>query len=509
MSRAVIIGGSVAGLASALTLTELGYQVEILERAAAAPPQTVEDAARDWSRPTVPQAVHSHAFSSLGVNLLYRRAPQIYAALVAAGAVEIDLGAAKPPMLTDRSGRPEDEELRMLGCRRSTFELVLRREVLKLAGVSVRTGATVRGLELAPGAPPRITGVRLAGGEVVQADIVVDCSGRRSASGKWLAEAGVPVAADEAESCDITYYTRYYQMLTDVPPGPLNRGFGAGGLWNHYTAVLFLGDAGTFSISIGVLPEDAPMKALRHEPAFTAALRATPLLAGWVAPGASEPISPVYAMGGLDNCIRGVATTRQTPVLGLFHVGDAAGTTNPSYGRGVSLALAHAYELADTLRQHPEVSLEQATEMARRTERLLLPWYAEARQNDNGRARLWRATLAGIVPPQPPDGMVTFGTAVEAAATDAFVWRRLVRVMMSLAGPATLYADDEVRQHIAAARASGGGFQIPGPDREELVATVADATRGPFPVRTDGAGDAGPQIEDAADPRTVPHARAS
>ncbi len=62
--------------------------------------------------------------------------------------------------------------------------------------------------------------------------------------------------------------------------------------------------ANTFSISLGVLPDDKPMKALREADAFTAAIRATPLLAGWVAPGNSEPISPVYAMGGLDNSAR-------------------------------------------------------------------------------------------------------------------------------------------------------------------------------------------------------------
>src|SRR5215475_18532 len=412
MSTAVVIGGSVSGLATALALSDAGHQVRILERHGTPPPDTIEGAHSDWNRPTVPQAVHSHAFASLGCKLIRDKAPDVYAALVGAGAAEIRLGERMPPTLSDRSPQPGDEDLLMLGCRRSTFELVLRQQVVRRPGVRVELDSTVRGLELSRTGTSRVTGVRTDDGRVVEGDLVVDASGRRTAASRWLSDVGLPFADPITDSAEITYYTRFYRLLADVPPGPLNRGFGAGGLWSHYTAVLFIGDNGTFSISIGVLPDDAAMKALRFEPAFTAALRATPLLAPWVAPGASEPISKVHAMGGLDNSLRRQGGA--PPVAGFFTVGDSACTTNPAYGRGVSLALAHAYRLADVLAEHPDVTTEQAAVWSAETERLLAPWFAEAVQNDRGRAALWRSTVAGQQPAQPPPGVVTFG-AVAAA----------------------------------------------------------------------------------------------
>lgn len=477
MADIIIVGGSVSGLASALALTQAGHSVQILEREAADPPQTVAQAHSAWPRPTVPQAVHSHAFGSLGVGLLRDRAPEIYQALVDAGATQISLGERMPPSLTDRTPEPGDEELRMLGCRRSTFELILRQQVLARPGVRLHQGVTIRGLEMAAGGQPRVTGVRTAKGNVWRGDLVIDATGRRSAFGDWLADAAVPVAEDRLEDCEITYYTRFYRLLAPQPPGPLNRGFGAGWLWDFYTAVLFLGDNQTFSISIGVLPEDKEAKLLRVADAFTAALRATPLLAPWVEAGISEPISEVHAMGGLDNSLRGFGTAPEQPVPGLVRVGDSVCTTNPAYGRGVSLALAHAYELAEVLAAYPEPSQQQAAEAAAATSRLMSPWWTDSTSSDRGRAAMWRAALHGGRPPAPPDGVVTFGAAAAAAATDPFVWRRMVRVMMSLSPPATLYGDEEIRLRVGKALASqnGHGGGMPGPTREQFVAAITAA----------------------------------
>lgn len=472
--RILIIGGSVVGLGAAIALADSGHQVEILERAAEPFPSTVDEAF-GRQRPTVPQAMHSHAFASLGCNLLRDRARDVYDGLFAAGATEVNLADYHPPMLRDFERQPADEHLRMVISRRSTFELVLRERALARPNVSISVGATVRGLVLADDG--NVNGVRLADGSVVTGDLVVDATGRRSAADTWLAEAGLPVPNVTSESCKIVYYTRYYRMLTEQPPGPLNRGFGSGGLWDSYTAVLFLGDNRTFSISVGVLPEDAELKGLRHEAAFTAAVRATPMLAGWVARGNSEPISPVYAMGGLDNSIK-----ESMVVPGFVALGDAVCTTNPSYGRGVSLGLSHAYLLADHLAEHGSVDAEFATEFARRTQALVRPWYEEALANDRGRAGMWEATLHGQPMGRPPAGVVTFGTAVAASTGDAEVWRRVANVMMMLAKPAALYADQEIGQRIGRVLAGGPPMQLPGASREQLIAAVRAADQKPMAI---------------------------
>lgn len=470
--RIIAVGGSVTGLAAAAALSDQGHEVLVLEREAVEPPATLAEAADGWPRPTVPQAAHSHAFGSRGTNILREKLPDVYSALVEAGAGEVNLANFTPPTLGPVERVPSDDLLNMLTVRRSTFEWVLREQALGRSGVSVRTGATVRGL-LTDG--DRVTGVRLDDGTELTADLVLDASGRKTASAKWLDEAGLPVPEAQSESCRITYYTRYYRRLSPVPPGPLNRGFGAGGMWDSYTAVLFLGEGDTFSLSIGVLPDDKPMKGLRDEDAFTAAIRATPLLAGWVAPGNSEPISPVYAMGGLDNSSRFVDPGAARLAIGFYALGDAVCTTNPANGRGISLALAHVYALADLLAEHPTVDRGQAAKFAGITKGLLAPWLGEAIANDRGRAALWEAVAAGQRPQMPPPGVVHFGAAVAASTKDAEVWRRVAQVMMSLVSPAELYANEEMAGRIGAALAGGPPPQLPGASRADLVAAIAAA----------------------------------
>lgn len=469
MSEVVVIGGSVAGLAGAYTLAELGYGVTLVERDPQQPPDTVEAAHEEWRRPTVPQSVHSHAFGSLGTNLLSRRAPKIYEALLAAGARPIRIPDNPPPTILDFVPEDSDDDLNVLCCRRSTFELVLRKVVLAHPKVSLRAGATVRGLTVSGDGERRVTGVVLDDGTPVPADFVVDATGRRTQLDRWLADAGLPAMEVESSSADIIYYTRYYRMTASRPPGILNRGFGAGGTWDHYTAVLFLGDNDTFSISVGVLPEDTPLKNLRHEEAFTAAVKATPLLAPWVAPNASEPISTVFAMGGLDNTLRG-----GEPPAGLFTIGDSMCTTNPAYGRGVSLAIAMAFRLADTVAEHADDPAAASGEFARGLHAMLKPWHADAVMSDRGRAMMWRAAVSGAPVGGPPPGVVTFGMLTAAAASDQVVWRGVVRMMNLLTPPATLYGE-EIAGRVRKAHETGATFEFPGAGRDALVQAVTAA----------------------------------
>ncbi|WP_016905310.1 tryptophan 7-halogenase [Streptomyces xiaopingdaonensis] len=471
MPRALVIGGSVAGLVAALALADAGHEVGVVERDGDPVPENTGQAHESWRRPTVPQVHQSHAFGSLGTNILRTRMPAVYRRLVEAGAREIRLGEAMPPTLTDRTPQPGDEELRMLGSRRTTFELVLRQVVAEDSRIGLTPGATVDGLVVTESG--RVAGARLRDGTRLPADLVIDASGRRSHGAEWLAAEGIAQPRRTTHSADITYYTRYYQAHSPKPAGPLNRGFGAGGLWDHYTAVLFLGDNDTFTLSFGVLPEDTEAKALRRTEVFDAAVRATPLLAPWVDPEYATPISAVHSMGGLDNSLR-VHDEQTPPVPGYLPIGDAVCTTNPAYGRGVSLAIAHATALVDLLGDHPEPDEEQARAAAELARETFTPWFEDAVRNDAGRAGLWRATLAGNPPQKPPEGVLTFADLAEASGTDPVVWRRMVRSMMSLDDPAAMYGDEEIRLRVKQAAASPvPGF--PAPDRASFVETLRAA----------------------------------
>ncbi|MFD6966983.1 NAD(P)/FAD-dependent oxidoreductase [Streptomyces sp. NPDC059949] len=498
MATAVIAGAGIAGLAAALALEGTGHRVLLLDRAAEPPRGDIGPAADGWVRPTVPQGVHSHTLTSLGVRVLRERAPHVLEAALAAGAELLDLTEALPSGAAGAAPEPGDEELVALGCRRTALELVLYRAVRELPGVTVRHRTTVSAVELDPawraehardaGAVRAVRAVRTADGERIPAGIVVDATGRQAAARGWLRAAGVPVAEDRVSPSGLSGFTRFYRLTGDGRPGPLNRGNAAGDIWDHYAGVLHPGDNGTFSIALATLPGDRALHGLHTPAGFTAAARATPGLDRWLAEGVSEPTSPVHAITSPPNTLRGTATSYQRPVPGLFPVGDAACTTNPLFGRGMSLALAHAFALADVLRAHPVIGSAQSRAAARAAEDLFLPWYEQSAAADLARITRWRATVHGS--PTPSAGAPSAGAraaqapspspypspadVAAAARTDGRVWRGLTRMLMSLATPAQVLGDDAFLARVRQAQVPPAtGPQAP--SRTALVHLLADA----------------------------------
>src|SRR5262245_4010116 len=209
MSTAVVLGGGLAGLATARVLERHYPRVLVLERDERAETPFAEDAFHAWERPGVPQFRHSHAFLARLRVVLLAHLPDVLDRLRAAGTREIGLLETVPPGMT-WPARPDDEDVVLLACRRATFEWVLRESVAERPAIELREGVTVEGLvaEGRNGGRPHVTGVRLAGGEVVPAALVVDASGRRSRAPQWLAALGVPPPREVSAETGIFYYTR-------------------------------------------------------------------------------------------------------------------------------------------------------------------------------------------------------------------------------------------------------------------------------------------------------------
>ncbi|MFD5159701.1 NAD(P)/FAD-dependent oxidoreductase [Streptomyces hawaiiensis] len=477
MPTAIIAGGSVAGLASALALSGIGYRVLVLERAPQPPTCSMDEATSRWERPTVPQGLQSHTLTSLGVRVLRERAPQVLAAARAAGALTLDLTQALPADAIDSAREARDSELVALGIRRSSLEILLHRTVGDLADVTIRHDTTVAGLELAPKGR-RVRALITGKGERIPADIVVDATGRRALSRRWLRYAGIPVATDRTSPSGLAGHARFYRLKGDALPGPLNRGHGVGDVFGHYAGVLHPGDNHTFSIALGSLPGDRALHGLRTGPGFTEAARATPGIAPWLEDSVSSPISPVRAISSPPNTLWGPAGPEQCPVPGLFQVGDAACITNPLFGRGMSLALDHAFKLADLLAGQPEIDIAQRQAAARMTHELFLPWYQQSAASDQLRIARWRAAVNNTpapAVPRPGGGLPTTEEIVSAARSDGTVWRGLTRMLMTLSTPAELFRDDKFLARIKQAPAAPE--PSPAPGRDELVRRVIMAER--------------------------------
>ncbi|MGW3950967.1 NAD(P)/FAD-dependent oxidoreductase [Streptomyces sp. NPDC004752] len=450
MTRPVVVaGGSVAGLACALALARRGFRVTVLERTPEPPKDALE-----WRRPAVAQHGHSHLLASLGVRVLREHAPEVLAAALDAGAGLLDLADTLP----GGERLPEDAELTALAVRRPVFELALHGVVRALPGVEIRHRVTVRALTTAR----RVTGVVTGTGEHLPAHAVVDATGRRAASREWLAAAGTIPPAELTAPTAIRAFTRFYRLTSPGSlPGPLNRGNAAGGIWDHYAAVAHPADNDTYALTLGAPARDRATAGLRHPAAFTAAARLSPHLAAWADPDAGRPISPVRPITLPPNSLRPAAA-----VGGLYAVGDAACVTNPLYGRGMSLALRHAFALAGHLAETREGD-------ARAADRLHRPWYEHSVREDTHRTALWRARVTGGPPPAwaAPDGRPALAEIGTAARADPVVWRGLTRVLMGLDGAHEVFDDAVFRTRVRAAPAPRGGPRPP--TRDELVRAVA------------------------------------
>jgi 2-polyprenyl-6-methoxyphenol hydroxylase-like FAD-dependent oxidoreductase len=495
MARVLVIGGGVAGLATALACSQDGHAVRIVEQDATPLPASPVEAFERWERRGAPQVWHSHAFLARLRNLLAARAPDVLDALHAHGAYDLRFADYLPPTVEDRTPAPGDEELTLFACRRVTFEWVLRRAVLARPGVEWRCGVAVEGLAAAPDAAsglPRVTGARVrgaAGEETWDADLVVDASGRRSRITPWLAAIGAAPVEEESEACGIFYCSRFYRLRPGAAPPPGQGVVGAD--LGYMKFAIFPGDGGIFSITLAASLDDDPMRALVHEAPFEAAARALPATREWIEPTRAEPVTGVRAMAKLLNRRRRFVREGRPLALGVHVVGDAAICTNPLYGRGCSLAFVHAWALADALREHGADPLATALAFDEATRRELVPWYRAARDQDRearevaaAQARGERADAqaeAAAGRPVDPKAFVRSvlrDGLIPALRTDAAVVRAFMRVFNLLSPPDALMSDPALLGRVFAAwreRDRRPPLPSAGPERAAMLELLARA----------------------------------
>lgn len=495
MARILVVGGGVAGLASALALSQDGHTVRIVERDPTPLPASPVEAFERWERRGAPQVWHSHAFLARLRNLLLARAPEVLEALHAHGAYDLRFADYLPPTVEDRRPEPGDEELTLFACRRITFEWVLRRAVLARPGVEWRCGAEVVGLVAGRDAAsglPRVAGARVrgeAGDESWDADVVVDAGGRRSRIVPWLAAIGAGPVEEESEECGIFYSSRFYRLRPGASPPP-NQGV-VGADLGYMKFAIFPGDGGIFSITLAASLEDDPMRALVHTGPFEAAARALPATREWIDPARAEPVTEVRTMAKLLNRRRRFLRDGRPLALGLHVVGDAAICSNPLYGRGCALAFVHAYALADALRAHGADPQAAALAFDAATGRELLPWYRAARDQDREAREIAAveargeggATPAAAAPGQPVDPKAFVRSVlrdglIPALRTDATVVRAFMRVFNLLAAPDALMSDPVLVGRVLTAwreRDRRPALPAAGPEREAMLAVLSEA----------------------------------
>ncbi len=352
IKHVAIIGTGMSGLMTALGLSRHGIKATLLERDPALDSSISPENSWDWPRKGVPQTAHSHFFMGRLRVLLEEYHPKLVSALFEAGAGESTFMDYVHPELSHRVEESEsDLRLRTLNCRRTTFEMVVRRYVESLEGISIKSETKVTDFLMTEDQLPTVTGVKYEANGVIdtlEADAVIDASGRSSKLPAVLEERGVKFDVDQQDT-GLFYFTRHYRLKNPSSDYPDFIGL-PGAQFPEFTSGAFPADNGYLSVTIQAFRKDQGLiSALRDVDKFQNICEHTHAVARWVDPERIEPTSKVFGFGQLDSFWRKNVIDGEPQVLNHFFVGDSCVRSNPRYGRGCTWSTLGAHDLADVL----------------------------------------------------------------------------------------------------------------------------------------------------------------
>jgi 2-polyprenyl-6-methoxyphenol hydroxylase-like FAD-dependent oxidoreductase len=471
MTDVLIVGGGVVGMGVGMLLANDGHAVTILERDAAPAPGGPEEAWESWDRKGVTQFRLSHLFLARYRRILEAELPDV------AAAIERDGGLRLNPMkgIPDSIGggfREGDERFELLSGRRAVVERAVASVAEDVPGLALRRNVAVQELLSGPaavGGIPHVTGVRTTDGEELRADLVIDCSGRRSALPSWLEALGARPPADEVEDSGFIYLARHFRSRDGQLPfalGPLLQPYGS-------ISVLTLpADNATWSVTLIARSGDRALLGLRDVVRWEETVRSLPTVAHWID---GDPIEDrIVTMAKIEDRIRDLRPGGVPVATGILAVADAWACTNPSVGRGASIGMLHAQTLRDTLRHTgAERPVELSEAFAVATAETVEPWYKATLAFDRHRLAEMAAEAQGVAYEPDDPGYDIAGALAAASSHDPDVLRGFLDVALTLDLPQDVMARPGLFEKVIEFGADWRTQEAIGPNRDQLVALAS------------------------------------
>jgi 2-polyprenyl-6-methoxyphenol hydroxylase-like FAD-dependent oxidoreductase len=368
--RAVLIGGSIAGLVGARVLADHFEQVVLLERD---PRPTGPE-----PRKGAPQARHIHALLGAGVETLESFFPGLVRELTGEGAVLVDVGRDGALFQAGLWKKRYVVGIQTVLCTRTFLEWKIRGRTAALPNVEIRYETSAEAL-LSDEARTRVTGVRVkkAGGEeeLLEADLVVDASGRGSRAPRWLEQLGYAPPEVEEVGIDLAYSSRLYEPPADAsrdwkllivypnPPGSSRAG------------IISSVEGGRWIVTLSGYFGEHPPTDDEGFLAFTRTL-ATPHVTEALA--GARPLSEAVRHKVPSSRWLHYETLKRLPESFILF-GDAVCAFNPIYGQGMSVTSLCARLLGEQLTAHARASPGSLQGFSQRFQRelaelLTVPW---------------------------------------------------------------------------------------------------------------------------------------
>ena len=328
----VIIGASLAGLFAAAAATAAGAHAVIIER----------DVLPDGPSPRkgVPQSRQPHALLHRGLLAAEELLPGLREDLLRDGGVPFDTGTIA--WLGEYGWQPTwIPAYETISATRPLLEYVVRNRVRELDGVTVHEGVRVTELQR----DAQKWQVVCEDATTLQADIVIDASGRGSRLPHWLGDLGISTPEPLTVDAHLGYACRTYRgvgkPLISIPvviaaTPQTGRGALAIPVEDGNWLVIAAGygdrrptrDVAEFEQFLATLPDPAIFELIQH----------------------LAPVSDIAIHRQTGNRRNRYGRSRDWPA-GLVAVGDAYCSFNPVYGQGITVAACQAVLIRQALRQ--------------------------------------------------------------------------------------------------------------------------------------------------------------
>ncbi len=376
--RAIVVGGSIAGMLSARVLSDSFEEVLIVER------DRIEEGAAE--RTGVPQSPQPHILLTQGYRLLKDFFPGLEKDLQAAGAMPVDWGQDFQYYAFGGwcANVNEPTGLDSFSCTRPLLEATVRQQVEQISNVRRLSPYRVEALT---GSADKVTGIRCRRSKdktderVIEADLVVDASGRSTNAPKWLEALGAAVPEVEKIDAQLGYATRRYRIPDD---------------WDEAWKVLLISHQPPEKTQLGYLARvenDEVIATLGgycqqypplEESDFLEFAKQLPSSEFYDAIAQSTPVSPIKAYRSTANRLHHYEQLSAVPE-GFIAIGDSVCALCPAYGQGLTTSAMSALTLQDWLletakKSEPRDSLTFQKNLAKR----IKPAWGAATKNDAG-----------------------------------------------------------------------------------------------------------------------------